>query len=82
MHNTVHYTNDNTSDYLRRFRNDQKVNESCDGSLITKGVQEHGIKIRSPLNNSGFDSLQEDEKNEEEKAREEMICYLLPIWSR
>ena len=56
----MHYANNNTTDYLVRFRNAQKVNEACDGSLITKGVQEHGMKILFPLHNTGFDSPQED----------------------
>ena len=58
LYNTMQYASDNTTDYLVRFRNAQKVNEACNGSLITKGVQEHGVKIIFPLNNTGFDSLQ------------------------
>ena len=73
------YTSKNTTDYLVRFRNAQKVNEACDGSLITKGVQEHGMKIRFPLHNTGFYSLQEDEKKEAEKEREEMLCAILNL---
>ena len=60
----MQYVSENTTDYLVRFRNAQKVNEACDGRLITKGVQEHGMKIRFPLHNTGFDSLQEDDKKE------------------
>ena len=56
----MQYASENTTDYLVRFHNAQKVNEACDGSLITKGVQEHGMKIRFPLHNTGFDSLQEE----------------------
>ena len=67
-YNTIQYAKENTTDYLVRFRNAQKVNEACNGSLITKGVQEHGMKIIFPLHNTGFDSLQEDEKKEVEKA--------------
>ena len=58
----MQYASENTTEYLVRSRNDQKVNEACDGSLITKGVQDHGMKIRLPLHNTGFDSLQEYEK--------------------
>ena len=58
----MQYANENTNDYLVRFRNAQKFNEACDGSLITKGVQEHGMNIHFPLHNNGFDSIQEDEK--------------------
>ena len=62
LYNTMKYTNNNTTNYLVRFCNAQKVNEACNGSLISKGVQEHGMKILSPLHNTGFDSLQEYEK--------------------
>ena len=60
-----------------RFRNANKFNESCNGSLITKGAEEHGIKILFPLQNTGFDYLQEDEKKEVEKSGEEMLCMIL-----
>ena len=73
----MQYASDNTTDYLVRFRNAQKCNESCDRSLITKGVQEHGMKILFPLHNTGFDSLQEDDNKEAEKAGEEMLCAIL-----
>ena len=77
LYNNMQYANENTTDYLVRFRNSQKVNEDFDRSLITKGVQEHGMKIRFPLHNTGFDSLQEDEKKEAENAGEEMLCAIL-----
>ena len=77
LYNTTQYASKSTTDYLVRFRNAQKVNEACDGSLITKGVQEHGMKIRFPLHNTGFYSLQVDEKKESEKAGEEMLCAIL-----
>ena len=64
LYKTMHYAHKKTTDYLVRFWNAQKVNEACDGSLITKGVQEHGMKILFPLKNTGFDSLQEDKKKE------------------
>ena len=35
------------------------------------------MKIWFPLHNTGFDSLQEDEKKEAEKAGEEMLCTIL-----
>ena len=60
----MQYDNENTTDYLVRFRNAQKVNEACNGSLTTKGVQEHGTKIIFPLHNTGLDSLQEVDKKE------------------
>ena len=74
LYNTIQYANEKTNDFLVRFRNDQKVNEACDGSLITKGGKSHGNKILFPLHNTGFDSLQEDDKKEAEKAWEEMLC--------
>ena len=77
LYNTVQYARENTTDYLVRFCNSQTVNEACGGVLITKGVQEHGMKIRFPLHNTGFDSPQEDEKKEIEKAGEDMLCAML-----
>ena len=66
----MQYANENTTDYLVMFRNAQKVNESCNRSLINKGIQEHGMKILFPLNNNGFDPIQEDKKKEAEKTGE------------
>ena len=77
LYKTIQYTNMNNTNYLVRFRNAQKVNESCDRSLITKGVQEHGMNIILPLHNTGFESIQEDENNEVEKAGEEMLCTII-----
>ena len=77
MYNTMQYANKNITDYLIRFRNSQRVNEACDGSLITKRVQEHGTNISFPLHNTEFDSLQEDKKKEREKAGEEILCAIL-----
>ena len=54
LYNNMQCTNENTTDYLVRFRNSQKVNKACDVSLTTKGVQEHGMKIIFPLYNTGF----------------------------
>ena len=60
--------NENTTNYLVRFLDAQKFNEACNGSLITKGLQEHGMKVLFPLHNTGFHYLQEDKKKETEKA--------------
>ena len=60
----MQYANDNTTNYLVRFRNAQKVDEACNGILITKGVQEHGMNILFPLHNNVFDSLKQDKKRE------------------
>ena len=73
----MQYANENTTNYLFRFRNEQKVNESYNRSLLTKGVQEHGMKFLFPSYNTGFDSLQEDDKKESEKAGEEILCAIL-----
>ena len=73
----MQYANKNITDYLVRFRNAQKSNESCNGSLITKGVKEHGMKILFPWHNTGFDSLQEYVKKKAEKLGEEMLCAIL-----
>ena len=73
----MQYSNDNTTYYLVRFRNAHKVNEACNRSLITKGVQEHGMKIFFPLHYTGFGSLKEDDKKEAEELGEEMLCTIL-----
>ena len=73
----MQYTSKNTTDYLVRFRNSQNVNEACEGSLITKGVQENCMNIRLPFHYAGFDYIQEDENKETEKAGEEIICAIL-----
>ena len=77
LYNTMQYASKKTTDYLVRSHNAQKVNEACDGSLITKGVQEHGMKICFLLHNTGFDFLQEDKKKEAEKVGEEMLCAII-----
>ena len=60
----MQYANKNTSNYLVRFYNAQKVNDACDGSLIAKGKQDHEMTILFPLHNTGFDSLEEEENKE------------------
>ena len=75
----MHYTNENTTDYLFRFCNSQKANEACNVSIITGGVQEHGMNIIFPFHNTGFDYLQEDENKEAEKVGEEMLYVILYI---
>ena len=70
LYNTIQYAKENTTDYLVRFCNAQKVNEACDGSLMAKGVQEHGMEILFPLHKTAFDSLQEYNKKEAEKLGE------------
>ena len=70
-------TNDNTTYYLVRFRNTQKENKACNGIQITRGVQEHGMKILDPLHANGFEALWDNEKKYAEISGEEMICTVL-----
>ena len=42
LYNTMQYANNNTTDYLFSFYNAQKVNEACDGSLITRVYKSMG----------------------------------------
>ena len=72
----MQYVNDNTTDYLVRFCNAQNFNEVFNGSLITRGVQERGMNILFPLNNTGFDYLQQYMKNTAEKTGEEYLDNL------
>ena len=60
----MEYANENTTNYLVRFRNAQKVNEAYNRSLIIKGVQENGMNIIFPFHSTGFYSPQEDDNNE------------------
>ena len=39
------------------FRNYQRVNIACNGILITRLVQEYGMKILLPLHATVFDAL-------------------------
>ena len=73
----MQYANENIADYLVRFCNNPKVNEGCNIVLITRGVQEFGMKILLPLKTNGFDLLQENEKTEADTAGEEMIYAIL-----
>ena len=77
LYNIRQYTNKNTTEYFIRFRKDQKVNEAYNGILITKEIQEHGMKILFLLQNTEFDSLKEDDKKELEKSGKKMLCAIL-----
>ena len=70
LYKTMQYANDNRPNYVVKFGNARKFNESCNGSLIAKGVQEHGMNIIFPLQNTVFYFLQEDEKKEAERPGE------------
>ena len=45
LHNDIWHFNEKTTDYLARLRNAQKVNKACNGSLISRGVQEPAMNI-------------------------------------
>ena len=60
----MQHSNENTTDYPVRFRNEQRANEACNESLIKRGVQEYGMKIFYPLHATGFDTQQENDKKE------------------
>ena len=62
--------NKNMDDYLVRLRNSQKLNQACNGSLITIVVEEHGMKILKPLHVTGFYAIQEGDKKESKTAGE------------
>ena len=68
LYKTMQYTNKNTTEYLFKSHNAQRVNESFNVSLITRGVQEYGMNILFPFHNNGFYLLQENEKKEAETA--------------
>ena len=65
---TVHYTNENTTDYLDIFWNSQKVNEECNGSIILRVVQEHVMKILYSFHVTSFDTLLDNGRKEVETA--------------
>ena len=77
LYNTMQYANKNTTEYLVRLRNAQKVNTACNGSPITSILQEHRINIIFPLKTTGFDLLQENDNKESETAGEKMTCAIL-----
>ena len=73
----MQYAKENTTNYLVRFWNAQNLNEACNGCQITKDVKEHGMHILFPLQNTGFDYLQEDKNKEAENPWEEILCAIL-----
>ena len=70
MHNTMNKFNKNTTNYLFRFYNYHKVNDAWNGSLISRGVQEHGMKIIYPLHVTSFNTLPDNHNKEAETAGE------------
>ena len=54
------------TNYLVRFRHAQKVNEACNGGLISRGIQEHVMEIPYPLHVTGFDAMSENGNKEAE----------------
>ena len=69
LYNTMQHSNENMTNYLVRFHNYQNSNDACNGSLITRGLQDHGMNILYPLPVTGFESLQNNDKKEAETAR-------------
>ena len=66
----MQHANKDTTNYLVIFRNYQKVNEVFYKILITRGIQEHGIKILFLLHTTGFDLLKDYEKKKGETVGE------------
>ena len=77
LYNIIQNVNENTADYLVRFRNFQKLNKACNGSLIKKFVQENWMKILYPLHVTGFDTIPDDDKKEAETEGEEILSAIL-----
>ena len=73
----MQYANENTTEYLVRFQNSQKVNEACNGSIITRVVQYHGMNIIFPFHTTVFYLIQENDNKEAEKTGEELLCAIL-----
>ena len=42
LYNTMQYANNNTTNYLVRFHNAQKVNEACNRSRLPRGYKSMG----------------------------------------
>ena len=57
--------------------NEQKVNKVLNVSLISRGFQEHGMKITYPFHFTGFDTLLENNKEEADMVVEDMLCTTL-----
>ena len=77
LYNTIKYVNENTTDYLIRFRNSQKANKACNENLVTRIFQEHGMEIIYPLHVTGFDAISDNEKKEADTEVEEIIYAVL-----
>ena len=77
LYNKIHHTNDKRKNCLLRLHNSQKVTEACNGSLITRGFQEHGMKIINPIHSTGFYTLSDYDKKEVETAGKEILCAVL-----
>ena len=60
-----------------QVRDAQKVSEGCNGSLISRGVHEHGMHITYPVHVTGFDPLSENDKKEAETEGEDTIFAIL-----
>ena len=60
------FINKNTTNYLFRLRDAHKVNDECNGRLISGRLQEHVMNILYPFHVTAFDSLLDDDKKEGE----------------
>ena len=63
LYNIIQYTKNNTTDNLVKLWNAQKFNEAWNGRLISRGVQEYGMKILYPLHITRFHTLSDNENN-------------------
>ena len=68
MYNTMHHNNENTTDYLVRFCNTQKINKACNGIIIPIGVHENWMNILYPLHVTSFTAMQDNDRNEADIA--------------
>ena len=67
------------TNYLDRFQNAQKFNGARNGRLVSRGVQEHGMKILYTLHTNGFDLFLYNDKKEADTSGEEILCATLNL---
>ena len=70
LYNITQYSNDKTTDYLVRFHNYRKVNEVCNGSIISRGFQEYRMKIIYLLHVTDFEAPLYNDKKKVDTAVE------------
>ena len=69
--------NEKKTDYLVKFHNAQKFNEASNGTIMTRGFQEHRFKIVYPLHITEFDAILDDDKKDADTSGEYIICGIL-----